>query len=105
MIPIGKDATGIGRGFIGAIEDAGHAHFQCSAGGAWQVIDHHTLARVRFIGEFLRNGKRFGHGLAIWRDGVHVNDGVKEIIELQRSEDASGVVHVCVGKDQLPTGQ
>ena len=83
MIPIGEDSAGVGSGFIGAIQDTWHANLERGFGGARQVIDHDTFARVGFIGEFLCNRKRFGHGLAIRRDGVDVHDVIEEVIEIQ----------------------
>ena len=105
MIPIGENTAGFRCGFIGAIEDAGHAHFQGGAGGARQVVDYDAFSRVWLVGDFLGDGKRLRHWFAIGRDRVHIDNAVEEIVKLKRGQDAPGVGNVGVGKDQFPAGQ
>jgi hypothetical protein len=105
MIPIDKNTAGIFTRRFGTIEEAGHTHFQSGTGGARQVIDHHAFTRIGFIGEFLCDGKGFGIRFAVGPHSVDVDDGFKELIQFQNSENAPGGVNVCIGKDQFPLWQ
>ena len=105
IFPVQEHAACLAGWFFGSVQNACHAHIQRGAGGARQIVDHHTFARIGLVREFLRDGEGFGHGLAIWRDRMNIHDGGEEVIQLKRGEDASGVVSVCVGEDQLAAGK
>ncbi len=60
---------------------------------------------MAFAGSLHGQCKGFGVGLAIGSDAGHIDNVAEIFFDLKDVQDASGVVHVRIGEDQVAGGE